>query len=143
MPYSAKQMYDLISDVASYPEFLPWCAATRVGKVTPLEDGSGMVMDSDMVISFKLFREKFGSRVTLYPDIHKIDVEYLDGPFRHLDNHWHAIDLEEGGCEVDFYVDFEFKSAILQSVIGIVFNEAMQRIVRAFEDRAAEIYATT
>ena len=92
------------------------------------------------MISFKLFREKFASRVTLNPTASHIDVEYLDGPFRYLNNHWQFNALEGGSCEVDFFVDFEFKSAMLQAVIGIVFNEAMQRIVRAFETRADELY---
>ena len=141
MPYSAEQMYALIADVAAYPEFLPWCAAARVRSRTPQETTE--VIEADLVISFKVFRERFGSRVTLRPQENRIDVEYLDGPFRYLNNHWHFVPNEEGGCEVDFFVDFEFKSAILQSIIGVVFNEAMQRIVRAFEARAMSLYGST
>jgi len=137
MPYSADQMYALVADIARYPEFLPWCAAARIRKVTP--KGDLQVIDADLVISFKLFREKFGSRVTLDPIGRKIDVEYLDGPFRYLINHWRFTPLETG-CEVDFHVDFEFRSILLQNVIGLVFNEAMHRIVRAFENRAAALY---
>lgn len=137
MPYSADQMYALVADIARYPEFLPWCAAARIRKVTP--KGDLQVIDADLVISFKLFREKFGSRVTLDPIGRKIDVEYLDGPFRYLINHWRFTPLETG-CEVDFQVDFEFRSILLQNVIGLVFNEAMHRIVRAFENRAAALY---
>ncbi len=139
MPYSAQQMYDLIADVNAYPQFLPWCVGARIRKRSLLPDGAE-VMEADLVISFKLFREKFGSRVTLYPDERRIDVAYLDGPFRYLNNHWKFTDLPEGGCEADFFVDFEFKSAVMQAVIGVVFNEAMQRIVRAFEDRAKDLY---
>ena len=138
MPYSAAQMYDLVADVAAYPQFLPWCAAARIRKRTP--NPTGEMLEADLVISFKLFREKFGSRVTLTPATHKIDVEYLDGPFRYLNNHWHFTPLPGGGCEVDFFVDFEFKSAVLQAVIGVVFGEAMHRIVRAFEARAQVLY---
>lgn len=138
MPHSAEQMYDLIADVASYPQFLPWCSAARVNKTTQIENGE--VIDADLVISFKLFREKFASRVTLRPDARHIDVEYLDGPFRYLNNHWQFNPQDDGTCEVDFFVDFEFKSPMLQAVIGVVFNEAMQRIVRAFEKRADELY---
>ncbi len=137
MPYSAQQMFDLVADVASYPEFLPWCAAARIRSRTP--EGGAEVMLADLVISFKVFRERFGSRVTLHEDARKIDTEYLDGPFKFLKSTWRFDDIE-GGCQVDFYVDFEFKSKILQGVIGVVFNEAMQRIVRAFEDRAAALY---
>ena len=140
MPYSAAQMYGLVADVAAYPEFLPWCAAARIRARRPFDGGE--VLEADLVISFKLFRERFGSRVTLRPDAYRIDVEYLDGPFRYLDNHWQFTPREDGGCEVDFFVDFEFRSQVLQAVIGMVFNEAMLRIVRAFESRAEALYGS-
>ncbi|MGE4611611.1 MAG: type II toxin-antitoxin system RatA family toxin [Paracoccaceae bacterium] len=140
MSHSAEQMYDLIADVSAYPKFLPWCTAARINSTNPTEDGTGTVIDADLVISFKLFREKFASRVILNPQASHIDVEYLDGPFRYLNNHWQFNDLEDGTCEVDFFVDFKFKSSVLQAVIGLVFNEAMQRIVRAFEKRAQDLY---
>ncbi len=137
LPYSADQIYALVADVARYPEFLPWCAAARIRKVT--EMGDHMVMEADLVISFKVFRERFGSRVGLWPSERRIETTYLDGPFRHMESRWEVREAE-GGCEVDFHVDFEFRNAILQSVIGVVFNDAMQRIVRAFERRATELY---
>ena len=137
MPYTAQQMYDLIADVDAYPQFLPWCAATRIRKRAQRSDAE--IVDAELVISFKVFREKFGSRLTLLPNDQKIDVEYLDGPFRYLNIHW-SFTYCEGGCEVDFFVDFEFKSKILQSIIGVVFGEAMQRIVGAFETRANALY---
>jgi coenzyme Q-binding protein COQ10 len=93
-----------------------------------------------MVVSFKVFRERFGSRVTLRPGENKIDVAYLDGPFRYLNNHWYIKPVGDSVCEVDFFVDFEFRSRTLQAIIGVVFNEAMRRIVRAFEERAAQLY---
>lgn len=139
LPYSAAQMYDLVADVASYPKFLPWTAAARIRSRTPIE--AGEVMEADLVISFKVFRERFGSRVTLLPGSQTILTEYIDGPFRHLKSVWRFCDLETGGCEVSFEVDFEFKNAILAGIIGLVFNEAMSRVVRAFEDRAAKLYA--
>lgn len=138
LPYTAAQMYDLVADVAKYPKFLPWCAAARIRGTSEL--GDAIVMEADLVISFKVFRERFGSRVTLFPDEKKIDTEYLDGPFRFLKSNWAFEDADEGGCNVSFYVDFEFRNAVLQGIIGVVFNEAMQRIVRAFERRAAELY---
>ena len=138
MPYSAEQMYALIADVPAYPEFLPWCAAARIRGRKPSE--AGEVVDADLVISFKLFRERFGSRVTLRPDAREIDVAYLDGPFRYLNNHWKFAPIDDASCEVDFFVDFEFKSRTLQAIIGVVFEQAMQRIVRAFEERAAALY---
>ena len=140
MPYSAEQMFGLIADVDKYPEFLPWCAAARIRTRKPLPQGDGEVVDADLVISFKVFRERFVSRVTLRPDARLIDVEYLDGPFRYLRNHWEFVPKGETACEVDFFVDFEFRSAILQKLIGLVFNEAMQRIVGAFERRAEALY---
>ena len=138
MPYSAQEMYDLIADVQAYPQFLPWCSGARVrGR---RQDGGLEIVDADLVISFKVFRERFGSRVTLNPGGMQIDVEYLDGPFRYLNNHWKFVPVSDSACEVDFFVDFEFKSRTLQAIIGVVFNEAMRRIVRAFEERAAELY---
>lgn len=137
LPYGAQQMYDLVADVASYPKFLPWTAAARIRSRKPIPGGE--VMEADLVISFKVFRERFGSRVTLYPEAMKIDTEYLDGPFRYMKSTW-AFRPAEGGCEVEFFVDFEFRNAILQGIIGVVFNEAMLRVVRAFERRAAELY---
>jgi coenzyme Q-binding protein COQ10 len=130
-------MYDLVADVAEYPKFLPWCSAARVKSVTPL--GETEVMEADLVISFKVFRERFTSRVVLMPGTHKIDTEYLDGPFRYMKSNWVFRDVQ-GGCEVAFFVDFAFRNMVLQKLIGVVFNEAMQRIVRAFETRAQELY---
>ncbi|SMO44774.1 Polyketide cyclase / dehydrase and lipid transport [Ruegeria faecimaris] len=98
-------------------------------------------MEADLIISFKVFRERFGSRVTLFAEQRRIDTEYLDGPFKYMKSDWHFEDAAEGGCNVSFHVDFEFKNAILQGIIGVVFNEAMHRIVRAFEGRAEELYS--
>lgn len=137
LPYTAAQMFDLVADVPSYPKFLPWNAAARIRSRRPIEGGE--LMEADLVISFKVFRESFGSRVWLYPGRRRIETEYIDGPFRHMRSSWDFRDVP-GGCEVTFYVDFEFRNAILQAVIGVVFNDAMQRIVRAFERRAAELY---
>ena len=137
LPYTADQMYRLVADVAQYPEFLPWCAAARIRRRHPV--GTIEVMEAELVISFKVFRERFGSRVTLYQDTRTIDTEYLDGPFRHMKSTW-CFEDTKGGCDVSFFVDFEFKSAMLQGIIGVVFNDAMQRIVRAFERRAAQLY---
>ena len=138
LPYSAKQMYELVADVARYPEFLPWTAAARVRSVNPQEDGS-QVMDADLVISFKLFRERFRSRVVLWPEDRKIDTEYLDGPFKHMKSNW-AFSKAGEGCDVSFFVDFEFRNKLLQKAAGLFFYEAMQRIVRAFEERAQQLY---
>ncbi|SDI02530.1 type II toxin-antitoxin system RatA family toxin [Lutimaribacter saemankumensis] len=138
LPYTAQQMYDLVADVAAYPQFLPWCAAARVRSVTPRPDGSE-VMEADLVISFKVFRERFGSRVVLWPDQKKIDTEYLDGPFKYMKSNWEFKDVE-GGVDVSFFVDFEFRNKLLQGAASMFFYEAMQRIVRAFEARAQTLH---
>ncbi|ETA53090.1 type II toxin-antitoxin system RatA family toxin [Ponticoccus alexandrii] len=137
LPYTAQQMYDLVADVASYPKFLPWTAAARIRRTEDKGDHTEML--ADLVISFKVFRETFGSRVLLWPEAMKIDTEYLDGPFKHMKSNWAFKDVD-GGCEVAFFVDFEFKNRLLQGAAGMFFYEAMQRIVRAFERRAAELY---
>jgi len=136
-------MYDLVADVARYPEFLPWCAAARVQSVTK-QDGA-QILEAELVISFKVFRERFSSQVVLWPQtlnsqMLKIETRYLDGPFKHMNSTWEFSARADGGCDVSFDVDFEFRNAILQGIIGLVFNEAMVRIVRAFEARAASLY---
>ncbi len=133
LPYTAEQMFKLVSEIDRYPEFLPWCIAARHRK------REGNVVWSDLIIGFRMFRERFTSRVTLDRP-HRIDVEYVDGPLRYLRNHWEFIDLPDGGCEIDFYVEFEFKSKILQKLIGALFHEAVTRMVRAFEARARDLY---
>ncbi len=138
LPYSADQMYILIADIESYPQFLPWCSGCRIR--SRRDAGLSEVVDADMIVSFKVFREKFGSRVTLSPKPRKIDVEYLDGPFKYLINNWSFVPIDDESCEVSFFVDFEFKSIVLQKLIGLVFHEAMQRVVRAFEARAEQLY---
>jgi coenzyme Q-binding protein COQ10 len=137
LPYTAAQMYDLVADVARYPEFLPWTAAARIRSREPRAGHE--VMLADLVISFKVFRERFGSRVVLWPDEHRIATEYLDGPFKHMQSNWRFRDTDEG-VEVSFDVDFEFRNRILQGAAGMFFYEAMQRIVRAFERRAQSLY---
>jgi coenzyme Q-binding protein COQ10 len=137
LPYTAQQMYDLVADVARYPEFLPWTAAARIR--SRKQEGDHEVMLADLVVSFKVFRERFGSRVTLWPARKRIDTEYIEGPFKHLHSRWEFRDVE-GGSEVHFEVDFEFRNIILQKAAGMFFFEAMQRIVRAFEARAHKLY---
>jgi coenzyme Q-binding protein COQ10 len=138
LPYSAAQMYDLAADVGAYPQFLPWISAARIRSRTDMGDHE--IMEADLVISFKVFRERFGSKVTLWPEKNRIDTQYLDGPFKYLVSYWQFTDQDQGGCEVDFFVDFEFKNIILQKLIGVVFSEAMRRTMKAFEKRAAFLY---
>jgi coenzyme Q-binding protein COQ10 len=135
LPYSQDQLFDLVADVERYPEFLPWCVGARIRKQLP--DGT---MEADLVIGFKMFRERFASIVKPDGAHYRIDVSYVDGPFRYLNNHWKFIAEGENRTRVDFFVDFEFKSALLQKVIGVLFNEAVRRMVAAFETRAKQLY---
>lgn len=137
LPYSADQMYALVADVAEYPKFLPWTGAARIR--SSVDKGDHTEMLADLVISFKVFREKFGSRVLLWPEAKKIDTAYIDGPFKYLESVWTFTDVD-GGCDVHFEVDFEFRNKLLQGAAGMFFNQAMQSVVRAFERRAAELY---
>ena len=132
LPYPPGDLYELVADIEKYPEFLPWCMALRVRK------RSSNIITADMVIGFKVFRESFTTQVTLTPQT-RVDVEYLNGPFKYLNNHWIFRETEDGGCEIDFYVDFEFRSALLQKAIGVVFNEAVGKMINAFETRARKI----
>lgn len=127
-------MYRLVADVRNYPEFLPWCRAARIRTETDT------LLVADLVIGFKGITERFTSRVTLDRPGLTIQTAYEDGPFKYLDNQWKFIEKDDGGCVVDFYVDFEFRSRLLQAMIGLVFTEAVKRMVSAFEARAAELY---
>lgn len=133
LPWSRKQLFDLVADVESYPEFLPWVLAARV------RQRQGPVFFADMVIGFRIFREKFTSRVTLTGE-ERVDVAYTEGPLRYLNNHWSFEAQPDGTCMVDFHVDFEFRSRLFQRLVGPLFNEAVRRMVGAFEDRARLVY---
>lgn len=138
MPWTPDQMYALVADVSRYPEFLPWCSGTRVRKREMVEGKE--VLTADLIISFKMFRESFTSQVTLHPDRPQVDVAYVKGPFRHLNNHWVFERGGAGGVDIDFFVDFEFRSVFLQKAMTAVFAQAMARIINAFEKRAGEMY---
>jgi coenzyme Q-binding protein COQ10 len=133
LPYTDEQLFELVADVRRYPEFLPWCVGARVISRSETE------LVADLTIGFKMFRETFRSQVLLERP-HHVHVRYLNGPFRYLNNHWRFRPAANGGTEVDFFVDFEFKSRLLQAVIGTVFNEAVRLMVRAFERRAYALY---
>lgn len=133
LPYRPAQLYELVADVERYPEFLPWCLGSRIKR------REERLLVADLIIGFKMFRERFTSKVTLNPDDRRIHVAYVDGPFKYLDNHWVFLEHDEG-CLIDFYVDFEFRSRLLQRVIQPLFDEAVRRMVRAFETRAGDLY---
>jgi len=130
--YTPEQMFDLVADVRRYPEFLPWCVGARIVSKSETE------VVADLTIGFKMFRESFRSQVTLdRPE--RIQVRYLNGPFRYLNNQWRFLP-HPNGTEVRFFVDFEFRSRMLQMVIGTVFEQAVRLMVRAFERRAMVLY---
>ncbi|MBS0559065.1 MAG: type II toxin-antitoxin system RatA family toxin [Proteobacteria bacterium] len=132
VPYTQEQLFDLVADVGSYPRFLPWCVGARIRSRAERE------LVADLTIGFGPFRESFTSRVALNrPEA--VRVRYENGPFRYLNNQW-SFDPHPVGCEVDFFVDFEFRSRLLQSAIGVVFNEATRRMVNAFLKRAQDVY---
>ncbi len=134
LPYSAEQMCSLVNDVKKYPEFLPWCAGARV-----YNHVGDRQFDADLIIGFKMFRERYTSRV-VNNSPEGVMVDYLRGPLKKLYNHWHFKALSEATCEVDFHVDFEFKSRTLNKMIGPMFTKASRKMVAAFEDRAIELY---
>lgn len=138
VPYTADQMYDLVADVRRYPEFLPHCAAIRIVRSNVDESGGELV--SDMIVAYSAFRETFRTHVTLDRASHRIETRYLDGPFRHLYNLWLFTDLPEGGSEVDFTIDFEFRNFLLQATAAAVFERAFVKMSEAFVERAQAIY---
>lgn len=133
LPFRPEQLFDLVIDVEKYPEFLPWCVAVRVLQRQPA------AMTAEVAIGFKGIREAFTSHVTHDRQALKIDVTYRNGPFRYLVNHWRFEAVEEG-CLLDFHVDFAFRSRLLESLIGPLFDEAVRRMVQAFETRAVALY---
>jgi len=133
LKYKPEQLFDLVSDVQKYPEFLPWCLGSRVRKVSNLQ------LNADLVVGVKIYREVFRSNVFLNKEKSKINVEYLEGPFNQLKNEW-IFKRVDNGCEIDFYVEFELNSKILNSVFKTFFEEAVIKMVNAFENRAFQLY---
>lgn len=133
LPYRPEQIFALVRDVRAYPQFLPWCQGARV------YDERGDVFTADVLIGYKMIREKYTSRVHCTAPS-RIMVEYLTGPFQHLRNTWDFIPLASGACEVRFFIDFEFRSALLRRVASAVFHEVVRRMVSAFEARAHTLY---
>lgn len=134
LPYTPEQMYALVADVDKYNEFAPWCVASRINRRE-----SESVFYADLVVGYKMFREKFSSKVILEEPSH-IFIEYLRGPLKHLKNHWRFIEEPDGSCLVDFSVEFEFKNKALQGLAQVFFQEVIRRMVSAFEERAKQLY---
>jgi coenzyme Q-binding protein COQ10 len=136
--HSPAEMYALVADVEKYPQFLPLCEGLIVRRRTPRE-GGGEVVLADMTVGYKAIRETFTSRVTLDPANLKILVEYVDGPFRYLENRW-SFRPHDKGCEIGFFISYEFASRMLGLLMGAMFDKAFHKFAEAFEKRADAIY---
>ena len=137
--HSSDDMFSLVADVEKYPEFVPLCEKLQVRGRRALEDGR-TVLVADMTVAYKLFRETFTSRVTLEPANGRILVEYLDGPFRHLENTWTFRSLSEDESEIGFFISYEFKSRALSALMSAMFDRAFRKFSDAFEERADIVY---
>ena len=133
LPYSAEQLFDLVMDIEKYPAFLPWCIGARINSKSKND------LEADVLIGYKMFREKFSSRVH-FTKPKEIEVEYLKGPMRHLHNKWVLKDLKENQCQVDFYVDFSLKTKLFESLVDQFFHKALVKMINAFEGRAMDVY---
>jgi coenzyme Q-binding protein COQ10 len=136
--HGASAMFDLVADVEHYPEFVPLCQSLRVRKRT--QEGGKDVIIADMTIAYKLIRETFTSRVTLDRPNLEILVEYLEGPFRRLNNRWNFRPVADRVCDVEFFIAYEFRSRTLGMLMGTVFDAAFRRFASAFERRADQVY---
>jgi coenzyme Q-binding protein COQ10 len=139
--HSASDMFNLVADVERYPEFVPLCQALKVRKRSA-EDGGREVIVADMTIAYKLIRETFTSRVTLDRNALTILVEYLEGPFRRMNNRWSFRPADDECCDVEFFLAYEFRSRALGLLMGSVFDAAFRRFAGAFERRADQVYGT-
>lgn len=137
LPYTPEQMFDLVGDVARYQEFAPWCIASRINRRE-----SDQVFYADLIVGYKMFRERFSSKVMLGRP-NEISIEYMKGPLKNLKNRWRFIRQPDNTCLIDFVVEFEFGNPALQALASMFFNEVVKRMVGAFEKRAEELYGRT
>jgi coenzyme Q-binding protein COQ10 len=137
VPFTPKEMFDVVADVERYPEFLPLCEKLEIESRTPTAQGSVLV--ARMTVGYHAIRESFTTRVTLEPRLPQVLVEHLDGPFSRLENRWRFAP-RDGGCEVDFSIDYEFRSMLLALAVGAAFDRAVRRYTEAFEARARSLY---
>ena len=138
--HAAAEMFDLVADVESYPEFVPLCRALKVRRRQTLPDGREVLV-AQMTVAYKFISETFTSRVTLDRANLQIQVAYLDGPFSQLENRWSFHPNDEESCEVEFFISYEFKSRTLAVLMGSMFDMAFRRFASAFEERADVVYA--
>lgn len=137
VPFTAEQMYNVVAAVEDYPKFLPLCEALTVESREPTQNGETIV--ATMAVGYNAIKEKFRTRVSLNPSAPAILVEYLDGPFRHLENRWSFVPVP-GGSEVHFFIVYEFRSRMLGLLMGAMFDKAFRKFSQAFEDRARHVY---
>lgn len=140
VPHTPEQMFALVADVERYPEFLPMCEALSV-RSRRERDGVTLLV-ADMTVGYKAIRETFTSQVVLKPTANRIDVKYIDGPFKYLNNRWQFEETAGGGTEIGFFIDYEFKSRVLGALMGAMFDRAFRMFAEAFEKRAVTVYRT-
>ena len=134
LPYTPKQLFDLVADIESYPKFIPWCEAARI-----LENVNGIAL-ADLVIKFKGVGGKYTSRVFLDEDEKEISVELAQGPFKHLYQGWKFSQVA-GGTRVEFDIDFALRSKIMEKIVDLMFLDACEKMMTAFTNRAKELYS--
>jgi|SRR5208337_2537664 len=139
--HSPQQMFDLVADIESYPQFVPLCQSLRIRRRFVGQGGSETLI-ADMEVGYKAIREKFTSRVSLDRTARRIGVEYVDGPFSHLENTWVFAEAEDGRCRVDFFIAYEFRSRALAALMGNMFDAAFRKFASAFEQRADQVFRT-
>ena len=139
LPFSPSQLYHIVSDIESYPSFLPWVADASVDKAKTIKCDAITTLEAEICIKFNVYKERFVSQVTLNPDDLKINTTDISGPFKRLENSWCFL-AKNNGCQVKFEVDFQFRSFILHNLINSVFHRAMTRVTESFENRAKDLY---
>lgn len=137
--HTPQQMFDLVVDMEAYPQFVPLCKSLRIRRRFVGASGRETLI-TEMEVGYKAIREKFSTRVTLDREAHRVDVQYIDGPFSHLENRWIFAEAGEGKCRVDFYLAYEFRSRVLAALMGSMFDAAFRKFSAAFEERADEIF---
>ena len=140
LPYTAAQLFQLVGDVSAYPDFVPWITAMRTWNARDLGEGADS-LDAEAGVGFSFLKERFSTRVWRDVANHQIDVDLLSGPFRKLANRWRFAPAEGGGTRIDFEIDFEFKSRLLDGLLAANFHRAVDRLMACFEDRARALYA--
>lgn len=135
-PYSPEQLFAMVMDIEKYPEFLPWCRAARILEKHPES------MVGELVVSFKGLSESYVSRITPRPELTmpEISVDLVQGPFKTLTNHWRFEPREGGGTRIHFFIEFQFKTTLLNALIGSLFTRAQEKMIRAFSARADALY---